>query len=440
MSAIDLDSPGEHEPSAQELEESARTLESESSPPAAMLQPLIELGRGRGYVTAREIQEFQREAQEPAPELDGIYSELFEAGIEVVDHPFPPDQAEKQVPVEEDPMRLYLHEVRRLPLLAAAQEAEMARRISEARLACKILLAEEAGRQLTEDDRRPRKERMSASDRQTRVEIVREGETCWKELDGSRSRTVDQLKALAARGEDARRRLALANLRLVVSVARRYLSWGVPLLDLIQEGNMGLLRAVEKFDPARGCKFSTYAIYWIRHTITRSLTDQSRTIRIPGHMVQVLQRLSRSSRRLLQELGREPSPEELSADVGLPDDLVSAVLNSSKQPLSLDMPYGHQEGALRDYIEDHCSPDAELAASRRHLREQLHLALAALTDLERQVLTRRFGLRDGRYQTLEEIAGSLGTTRERVRQTEGKALRKLRHPTLCTRLRNFIEP
>lgn len=439
MSAIDFDPVGDHEPSAKEIEESARELQSEASAPTPSLQQLVERGRDRGYVTTREIQEFQSDAQEAGTSVDEIYSELFEAGIDVVDHPLPPDHAVKQVPVEEDPMRLYLHEVRRLPVLAASQEAEMARRIAEAQLACKILLAEEAGRQLTDDQGKPRRERISASDRRARVEMVREGETCWKELDASRSLTVEQLKALAARGEEARRRLALANLRLVVSVARRYLSWGVPLLDLIQEGNMGLLRAVEKFDPAHGCKFSTYAVYWIRHAVTRSLTDQSRTIRIPGHMVQVLQRLSRSSRRLLQELGREPSPEELSADVGLPEDLVLAVLNSSKQPLSLDMPYGHQEGALRDYIEDHYSPDAELAASRRHLREQLHLALAALTDLERQVLTRRFGLRDGRYQTLEEVAGSLGTTRERVRQTEGKALRKLRHPTLCTRLRNFIE-
>jgi RNA polymerase primary sigma factor len=439
MRAFDSDSMADQEPTTRELADVERIIQETDSSISALVQQLIETGKARGCVTTAEILEIQRESDDPSGQLDQIYTELFEAGIDVVDEAAV--AVEKEIkPAEEDAMRLYLQEIRRVPLLSAAQEVEMSHQIANASLACKILLGEEMRQSLSEDASKPPDAGMPSFEREAREAIVRQGEACRSHLHVNHTLSIDELKAMVRRGEEARRRLAVANLRLVVHVARRYVGWGMPLLDLIQEGNVGLLRAVEKFDSTKGCKLSTYATWWIRHAMMRALADQSRTIRIPGHIVQVLHRLSRASRKLLQQLGREPSPQELAAEVGLPEELVLAVLRASKEPLSLEMPFGREDdGLLRDAIVDRKSPEPEFEASRGLLREQVHLALAALTKREREILTMRFGLHDGRYHTLEEVGRALGIPRERVRQTEGKALRKLRHPTLCTKLRDFIE-
>jgi RNA polymerase primary sigma factor len=289
----------------------------------------------------------------------------------------------------DDPVRMYLREIGRVPLLTADEEVRLA--------------------QLME---RGKAERLKPN----------------------------PVQRIIIEGEEAQKRLTEANLRLVVSVAKKYIGRGMNLLDLIQEGNIGLIRAVEKFDYAKGFKFSTYATWWIRQAITRAIADQARTIRIPVHMVETINRLIRISRRLLQDLGREPTSEEIAAQMDISAEKVREIIKVSQEPVSLETPIGEEDDShLGDFIEDHTALAPADAASHQLLKEQVEDVLESLTDRERKVLQLRFGLDDGRSRTLEEVGKEFHVTRERIRQIEAKALRKLRHPSRSRKLKDYLD-
>ncbi len=289
----------------------------------------------------------------------------------------------------DDPVRMYLREIGRVPLLSAEEEVRLAQRME-----------------------RGKAERLKA---------------------------VPNLRYIDD-GEEAQRRLTEANLRLVVSVAKKYIGRGMSLLDLIQEGNIGLIRAVEKFDYTKGYKFSTYATWWIRQAITRAIADQARTIRIPVHMVETINRLIRISRRLLQDLGREPTSEEIAAQMEITAEKVREIIKVSQEPVSLETPIGEEDDShLGDFIEDHTALAPADAASHQLLKEQVEDVLDSLTERERKVLQLRFGLDDGRSRTLEEVGKEFHVTRERIRQIEAKALRKLRHPSRSRKLKDYLD-
>ena len=310
----------------------------------------------------------------------------------------------------EDPVRMYLKEIGKVPLLSAEEEIELAQKMEAGAVAHeKIMILR--GRRDKEGTTQEEKDEINEEINQ----LIREQDL----------------------GEDAKKRLAEANLRLVVSIAKRYVGRGMLFLDLIQEGNLGLIKAVEKFDFRKGFKFSTYATWWIRQAITRAIADQARTIRIPVHMVETINKLIRVSRQLLQELGREPSPEEISAQMNMPVERVREILKISQEPVSLETPIGEEEDShLGDFIQDDNVPVPADAAAFTLLKEQLGEVLGTLTDREQKVLTLRFGLQDGRARTLEEVGKEFNVTRERIRQIEAKALRKLRHPSLSRTLKD----
>ena len=303
-----------------------------------------------------------------------------------------------------DPVRMYLKEIGKVPLLTAAEEIDLAMKIEAGVAAGEQLETADAGE--IELERRDLR-------RLTRIEEV---------------------------GFDAKQQLIEANLRLVVSIAKRYVGRGMLFLDLIQEGNLGLIRAVEKFDYRKGFKFSTYATWWIRQAITRAIADQARTIRIPVHMVETINKLVRIQRQLLQELGREPTPKEIGDVMGLPEERVREIQKISQEPVSLETPIGEEEDSqLGDFIEDDAAVVPPDAASFSMLQEQLGKVLDGLAERERKVISLRFGLEDGHPRTLEEVGREFGVTRERIRQIESKTLAKLRHPSRSSKLKDYLE-
>ncbi|MBO8128647.1 MAG: RNA polymerase sigma factor RpoD [Peptococcaceae bacterium] len=350
------------------------------------LQELMEKGKKNGVLTYNEIMDELQDVDLSPEQIDEIYAQLASMGIEVV--PEIPElelqgeddeeEVEKTLTVPEgvdidDPVRMYLKEIGRIPLLTSEEEVELAKR-------------------------------MEMGD------------------------------------EEAKRRLIEANLRLVVSIAKRYVGRGMLFLDLIQEGNLGLIKAVEKFDYRKGYKFSTYATWWIRQAITRAIADQARTIRIPVHMVETINKLIRASRQLLQELGREPTPEEIAKEMDISEEKVREIIKIAQEPVSLETPIGEEEDShLGDFIEDQDAQAPADEASFTLLREQLNEVLKTLTEREQRVLRLRFGLDDGRARTLEEVGQQFGVTRERIRQIEAKTLRKLRHPSRSKKLKDYLE-
>ena len=352
----------------------------------ARISELIEAGKSKGVLTYKEIVELLGDIELDSEQFDRILDTLSGLNIEVIKDDAIPEAELNAEPVEEeidisvpegisidDPVRMYLKEIGKVPLLTADEEIELAKRMEEG-------------------------------------------------------------------DEEAKKRLCEANLRLVVSITKRYVGRGMLFLDLIQEGNLGLIKAVEKFDYRKGYKFSTYATWWIRQAITRAIADQARTIRIPVHMVETINKLIRVSRQLLQEYGREPQPEEIAAEMGIPEDKVREIIKIAQEPVSLETPIGEEEDShLGDFIPDDDAPAPAEAAAFTLLKEQLMSVLSTLTPREEMVLKLRFGLEDGRARTLEEVGKEFKVTRERIRQIEAKALRKLRHPSRSRKLKDSID-
>ena len=349
-----------------------------------IVRDLLEKGKKKGMLTYKEITDALDEIEIDSSQIDAIYENIESLGIEVIGNIDEELEAIREEETEidltipegialDDPVRMYLKEIGKVPLLTAEEEHELAQRMSEG-------------------------------------------------------------------DEKAKRQLSEANLRLVVSIAKRYVGRGMLFLDLIQEGNLGLIKAVEKFDYQKGYKFSTYATWWIRQAITRAIADQARTIRIPVHMVETINKLIRVSRQLLQELGRDPYPEEIAKEMNLSLDKVREIQKIAQEPVSLETPIGEEEDShLGDFIPDDDAPAPAEAASFSLLKEQLTNVLSTLTPREEKVLRLRFGLDDGRARTLEEVGKEFEVTRERIRQIEAKALRKLRHPSRSKKLKDYLD-
>lgn len=350
----------------------------------SFVKQLIEKGKKSGTLTYKEIMDALEEVDLSPEQIEKVYEILESMGIEIVGEieDLPKDMIVEEENLDlsipegiaiDDPVRMYLKEIGKVPLLSAEEEIELAKRMEKG-------------------------------------------------------------------DEEAKKRLAEANLRLVVSIAKRYVGRGMLFLDLIQEGNLGLIKAVEKFDYVKGFKFSTYATWWIRQAITRAIADQARTIRIPVHMVETINKLIRVSRQLLQELGREPSAEEVAKELGMPSDKVREIMKIAQEPVSLETPIGEEEDShLGDFIPDDDAPAPAEAAAFTLLKEQLMDVLDTLTPREEKVLRLRFGLDDGRARTLEEVGKEFKVTRERIRQIEAKALRKLRHPSRSKKLKDYLD-
>ena len=392
---------------------------------------ILELGKKKkNMLEYQEIADFFKDLNLDPEKFEMVIDYLEQNGIDVlkisndddVDDDIILDE-EDEVEVEkidlsvpegvsvEDPVRMYLKEIGKVPLLSADEEIELAQNMEDGAVAIEKINV--------------LKGRLDGASEEEKAEIKEEIKTLQRDVD---------------KGADAKKRLAEANLRLVVSIAKRYVGRGMLFLDLIQEGNLGIIKAVEKFDYKKGYKFSTYATWWIRQAITRAIADQARTIRIPVHMVETINKLIRVSRQLLQELGREPSPEEIAKEMSMPVDRVREILKISQEPVSLETPIGEEEDShLGDFIKDDNVPVPADAAAFTLLKEQLEEVLGTLTEREQKVLTLRFGLEDGRARTLEEVGKEFNVTRERIRQIEAKALRKLRHPSRSRKLKDYLE-
>ncbi|MBS1359562.1 MAG: RNA polymerase sigma factor RpoD [Oscillospiraceae bacterium] len=388
------------------------------------LRDLFAKGKQKGKLDSDEITEVLDELDLDDDGRERVYNSLDALGVDYIsgviepdDLDEPPLEAIAEIEEEElvdpndlvdsfsidDPVRMYLKEIGKVPLLSADEEIALATRMN------------------------------AKNDAEARIKAAEEsGETIPEEEMASLKKTIKD-------GEKAKQKLAEANLRLVVSIAKRYVGRGMLFLDLIQEGNLGLIKAVEKFDYTKGYKFSTYATWWIRQAITRAIADQARTIRIPVHMVETINKVIRVSRQLLQSLGHDPSPEEISAEMGMPVDKVREILKIAQEPVSLETPIGEEEDShLGDFIPDEGASEPSEAASFTLLQEQLVDVLSTLTPREEKVLKLRFGIEDGRPRTLEEVGKEFNVTRERIRQIEAKALRKLRHPSRSKKLKDFL--
>jgi RNA polymerase primary sigma factor len=420
-------------------------------------------GRDRGFVTSEEVLEAAPTDELTPDELESFLAEveahLRTEGIDLVDPEEADDaQTERQVRLStdadavraaaNDPVRIYLREIGRVPLLTAAQEVDLARRIEAGQLAGELIEAFERGggnvdpvgfAQVLDAVVAIRVAQLDP-ERGLHVDGVGHERVALSGPPVARRDAVAFLRRVERDGRVAKKRLIESNLRLVVSIAKRYMGRGMLLLDLIQEGNLGLIRAVEKFDYRRGYKFSTYATWWIRQAVSRAIADQARTIRIPVHMVDIINRLVRTQRHLLQDLGREPGPEEIGKVMGMPADRVVEIQRVAQEPVSLEAPVGEAEdSSVGDFVED---PGAVMpldAASFVMLQEQLEAVLHTLTDREKRVVELRYGLMDGHPRTLEEVGRSFGVTRERIRQIEAKTMSKLRHPARSQKLRDYLE-
>ncbi len=379
---------------------------------AEATEQLVTLGRDQGFVTYDDVLNAFPEAETNIEQLEDLFANLFEQGIEVStlreeepEEGAEEDEGEREGSVDldldlidiDDSISLYLKEIGRVPLLTAEEEVSLAKRMERGKEA-KLKLAE------TEDP----------DERDRLLPIVRDGQA-------------------------AQEHLIKANSRLVVSVAKKYVGRGVPFLDLIQEGNIGLIRAVKKFDFRRGFKFSTYATWWIRQAVTRAIADQGRTIRVPVHMYEQINRLTRTTRQLVQELGRDPTTEEIAERLGVPPRKVEQIIRVSQRPLSLEMPVGEEEDSyLGDFIEDAEADSPTDSASQTMLRQVIDEIFESLTPREVRILQLRFGLVDGYSYTLEEVGKKFGVTRERIRQIEAQALGRLRHPSRSRKLRDYL--
>ena len=414
------------------------------------LKELFIKGKRHGKLESSELSDVLDGMDLESEKLDMIYDSLEKLSIEITTEAFLPDvNAEIDPPLEEiaeieeeelvdpnalvdsfnidDPVRMYLKEIGKVSLLSAEGEIELASAISAGNKAKATLIAwEKANGQAVEPV-------LDAEDPVGEIEVPEE------EVANLTEKDLEELRKTVKAGESAKQKLAEANLRLVVSIAKRYAGRGMLFLDLIQEGNLGLIKAVEKFDYTKGYKFSTYATWWIRQAITRAIADQARTIRIPVHMVETINKVIRVSRQLLQELGHDPTPEEISVQMNMPVDKVREILKIAQEPVSLETPIGEEEDShLGDFIPDEGASEPSEAASFTLLKEQLVDVLSTLTPREEKVLKLRFGIEDGRTRTLEEVGKEFNVTRERIRQIEAKALRKLRHPSRSKKLKDFL--
>lgn len=395
------------------------------------LRELLAKGRKKGKLDSGELMESLDDLNLEGEQLDQLYDSLESLNIDIsTDEDILPELPEDEPAPEEiadveeeelvdpntmvsnfsidDPVRMYLKEIGKVPLLSPDEEIDLAQKMA-------------AGNEATTKLRDLARQRAAGEE----IAIAPEEEAA--------------LRKDYRAGEGAKQKLAEANLRLVVSIAKRYVGRGMLFLDLIQEGNLGLIKAVEKFDYTKGYKFSTYATWWIRQAITRAIADQARTIRIPVHMVETINKVIRVSRQLLQELGHDPSPNEISAEMNMPVEKVREILKIAQEPVSLETPIGEEEDShLGDFIPDEGASEPSEAASYTLLKEQLMDVLSTLTPREEKVLKLRFGIEDGRARTLEEVGKEFNVTRERIRQIEAKALRKLRHPSRSKKLKDFL--
>ncbi len=400
---------------------------------------LMDLGKSKGSLTNREIMDILDEVALDPEQIEKLYDLLEEQGIEIIEDSVDDIEdissivkiveakeeengvVEAEHTLVDDPVKVYLKEIGKVPLLSGEEEIELAKQMlkgDENTKKIKLMEQRDAGEEIAEED----------------FELLVTLPEAFTEEE------LEEMNKEIAKGERAKQRLSEANLRLVVSIAKRYVGRGMHFLDLIQEGNLGLIKAVEKFDYQKGYKFSTYATWWIRQAITRAIADQARTIRIPVHMVETINRVMRVSRQLVQELGRDPTSEEIAREINQPEEKVREILKIALDPVSLETPIGEEEDShLGDFIPDDDVPAPVEATSQIMLREQLVEVLETLTPREAKVLELRFGLRDGRQRTLEEVGKEFNVTRERIRQIESKALRKLRHPSRSRKLKDFLD-
>jgi len=428
------------------------------------IEAIAAKGRERGFVTSEDVlgglPEIQLTPEQIEEFLAQVEQVLRDEGIDVIDVPgddnedgAETDGARRRRREELlktpafDPVRMYLKEIGRVPLLTAAQEVDLAMRIEAGELAGDLLASvADSGRMdgkrflgVVDAVIRIRDHQLDPEKR-LRFEGIGRETLRRSHRPRGRGEAVELLRRVKRDAAVAKHKLIEANLRLVVSIAKHYVTHGITFLDLTQEGNLGLIRAVEKFDYTRGYKFSTYATWWIRQAISRAIADQSRVIRIPVHMTEHINKVSRAQRELAQSLGREPLPEEVGRRVGLPAERVEQVLSMSRDPLSLESPVGEDEEArLGEFIEDHGAVAPLEAASFGMMQDEIVAVLQTLSARERRVVELRFGLADGQARTLEEVGREFGITRERIRQIEAKTLSKLRHPSRAQRLRDYLE-